>query len=80
MSGERPEDLYQRLKQLEATVRGLTQELVESTERIRELEAALEEQQTERDDHTPDLVDEQQSPEESHSKEAEETEDDIIVA
>lgn len=80
MPGERPEDLYQRLKQLEATVRGLTQELVESTERIRELEAALEEQQqSDREEHAPDLVDEQ-PPEESHSKEAEETEDDIIVA
>lgn len=32
-----------RLNELEATVRGLTQELVEANERIRHLEAALDE-------------------------------------
>lgn len=79
MSGDRPEDLYQRLKQLEATVRGLTQELVESTERIRELEAALEEQET-NDAENPTQPIPDQGDEQTNSQEAEETEDDIIVA
>lgn len=35
---ERVEDLEQRVKELEATVRGLTEELVEANERIRQLE------------------------------------------
>ena len=36
------DDLRQRVDELEATVRGLTQELVEATERIRQLEDAEE--------------------------------------
>ena len=35
-------DLRARVSELEATVSGLTQELVEATERIRQLEAAAE--------------------------------------
>jgi len=37
-------DLRTRIGELEATVSGLTQELVEANERIRTLEAALEEE------------------------------------
>lgn len=37
-------DVAARLTELEATVRGLTQELVSAEERIRQLEAALEEE------------------------------------
>lgn len=39
----RVEDLESRVEELEATVRGLTEELVESNERIRELEARHDE-------------------------------------
>ncbi|ADJ15994.1 DUF7518 family protein [Halalkalicoccus jeotgali] len=39
----RVEDLESRLRELEATVRGLTEELVETNERLRELEATHEE-------------------------------------
>jgi chromosome segregation ATPase len=37
-----PEELRQRVDELESTIRGLTQELVEANERIRQLEAELE--------------------------------------
>jgi hypothetical protein len=40
----RVEDLETRVQELEATVRGLTEELVESNERIRELEARHDEE------------------------------------
>lgn len=40
-------DLRTRIGELEATVRGLTQELVDANERIRHLEAALEDEGTE---------------------------------
>jgi predicted nucleic acid-binding Zn-ribbon protein len=40
----RVEDLETRVQELEATVRGLTEELVESNERIRELEAHHDEE------------------------------------
>jgi|GEM_PF-936877 len=36
--GSDTEDLEQRVAELEATVRGLTEELVDATERVRELE------------------------------------------
>jgi predicted nucleic acid-binding Zn-ribbon protein len=39
---ERVEALEQRVEELEATVRGLTEELVDATERVRELEADLD--------------------------------------
>ena len=40
--GRNQTDMQTRLGELEATVRGLTQELVEANERIRQLEAAVE--------------------------------------
>lgn len=43
MPGDHSRDVTARLTELEATVRGLTQELVSANERIRQLEAALEE-------------------------------------
>jgi predicted nucleic acid-binding Zn-ribbon protein len=39
---ERVEALEQRVEELEATVRGLTEELVDATERVRELEDELD--------------------------------------
>lgn len=42
MTGDGHRDQAARLAELEATVRGLTQELVSCEERIRELEAAVE--------------------------------------
>lgn len=42
MSNEEDRAVAARLTELEATVRGLTQELVSAEERIRQLEAALE--------------------------------------
>jgi hypothetical protein len=42
MTGDGNRDLTARLAELEATVRGLTQELVSAEERIRQLEAELE--------------------------------------
>ncbi|MFB6269694.1 MAG: hypothetical protein ABEH83_07105 [Halobacterium sp.] len=39
---ERVDDLEQRVEELEATVRGLTEELVDASERIRTLEAELD--------------------------------------
>ena len=42
MSNDRPEDVPRRLAELEATVSGLTQELVEANERLRQLEASLD--------------------------------------
>lgn len=43
MSRNRPEEMLERLNELEATVRGLTNELVEANDRIRELEAQVTE-------------------------------------
>lgn len=40
-SGNRVEELENRVAELEATVQGLTEELVEANDRIRQLEAAL---------------------------------------
>ncbi|MDL5361724.1 hypothetical protein [Halalkalicoccus sp. NIPERK01] len=42
----RVEDLESRVQELEATVRGLTEELVEANERIRVLESQHEEETT----------------------------------
>ena len=42
MTGDENRDVTGRLAELEATVRGLTQELVSCEERIRQLESALE--------------------------------------
>ncbi|MFB6119851.1 MAG: chromosome segregation protein SMC [Halobacteriaceae archaeon] len=39
---ERVEELESKVAELEATVRGLTEELVDATERIRQLEAATD--------------------------------------
>ncbi len=44
MCGNRVEELESRVKELEASVEGLTDELVESKVRIRELESALDEE------------------------------------
>lgn len=42
MTGDEDRDATARLAELEATVRGLTQELVSCEDRIRQLEAAIE--------------------------------------
>jgi uncharacterized membrane protein len=49
MTGDQDRDLTARLTELEATVRGLTQELVSAEERIRQLEAAVDETPAETD-------------------------------
>lgn len=49
MTGEQDRDLTARLAELEATVRGLTQELVSAEERIRQLEAAVDDTAAETD-------------------------------
>jgi|GEM_PF-2721345 len=47
--GRNQHDVQTRLGELEATVSGLTQELVEANERIRQLEAAVEGESVEGD-------------------------------
>lgn len=41
-NGNRVEELESKVSELEATVRGLTEELVEANERLRQLEAAVD--------------------------------------
>jgi predicted nucleic acid-binding Zn-ribbon protein len=70
----RVEDLESRVEELEATVRGLTEELVESNERIRELEA---------DDEAASVEPREIGVETDRSEEKEQVDDavgDIIVA
>lgn len=82
------DDLHGRLNELEATVRGLTQELVEANERIRQLEDELdteaEPEYIEADDGGEDADSDTTKTDdepalESETDEATE-EDDIIVA
>ncbi len=82
------DDLHGRLNELEATVRGLTQELVEANERIRQLEDELdteaEPEYIEADDGGEDADSDTAKTDdepalESETDEATE-EDDIIVA
>ena len=78
-------ELEGKVDELQSTVRGLTEELVEANQRIRDLEDALEDQET---DDTPEI---DGDAEESKSGESQGTdteagesetriEDDIIVA
>jgi len=61
MPKNRVEDLEATVDELEATVRGLTEELVETKERVRILEAELEEERTA--DSSAESVDEMLTPE-----------------
>ena len=82
----RDQDASARLRELEATVRGLTQELVSTNERLRQLEAALEEDGTATDGGaTRATRDEDQAETETATEEATTDggsgdRDDIIVA
>ncbi|MDZ7701871.1 MAG: hypothetical protein U5J98_07275 [Halobacteriales archaeon] len=86
MNDDQDRDLQARLAELEATVRGLTQELVSAEERIRQLEAALEEEEAVEDAEpaTKASVEEREPESEAPSEEAAEGNgadlDDIIVA
>jgi len=81
MSGNRPAELAQRIDELEATVRGLTQELVEANERIRVLEEQMEAAESaDRPISTEDGETNEEKTTDGEEEEAEETEDDIIVA
>ncbi|NIB98723.1 hypothetical protein [Halobacterium sp. R2-5] len=88
------DELEQRVEELEATVRGLTEELVDASERIRTLEAELDEPPSteelreareggviEPDDDTEEGADEATKPVEGEADDNEESGlDDIIVA
>lgn len=71
----RVEDLETRVEELEATVRGLTEELVEANERIRDLESRHE---TEADVEGREVGVETDRDEQDGSKD--DAADDIIVA
>jgi predicted nucleic acid-binding Zn-ribbon protein len=73
----RVEELESRVKELEATVRGLTEELVEANERIRALESELED---EADVEPEEIGVESHTPEQEEPKEEVASTDDIIVA
>ena len=72
------ENLRRRVDQLEATVNGLTQELVEANERLRQLEAD-ESGDSEADKPMPPTDEESNEATETATEE-QEPEDDIIVA
>ena len=84
MSGDQERDLKARMAELEATVRGLTQELVSTEERIRELEAKHEDAEVETDERATKASEE--AAESNGSAPPEEADgdgtdlDDIIVA
>jgi predicted nucleic acid-binding Zn-ribbon protein len=73
----RVEELESRVEVLEATVRGLTEELVEANERIRALESELED---EADVEPEEIGVESHTPEQEEPKEEVASTDDIIVA
>ena len=85
--GNRVEELEERVRELEATVDGLTDELIECKVRIRELENAVdgdiglpgfEEEPPEEDPDEPETADTDKT--EGSEGEDEESETDIIVA
>jgi len=64
---DRVDDLEDRVAELEATVRGLTEELVDASERIRTLEAEL--------DRTPSTAELREAREEEQVEPADETDE-----
>ncbi|MHB9288465.1 bZIP transcription factor [Halobacteriales archaeon Cl-PHB] len=89
MCGNRVEELEARVKELEASVEGLTDELVECKVRIRELEGAVDEdigfatEQPAADLETPDVTesaDTTKSEAPNEEDKAEDSSTDIIVA
>jgi len=94
--GADTEALEQRVKELEATVRGLTEELVDATERIRQLEeehglhepaeraaterARAQEQREAAAEAAAEEAKAEAEPEESESEDDDGLGDDIIVA
>lgn len=81
MTTDRPEDLRRRVDELEATVQGLTQEWVEANERIRQLEAALDELSEKELNATNGGLASKKSPASDDAEEEKEPDlDDIIVA
>lgn len=84
-SGNRVEDLESRVKQLEASVTGLTDELVECKERLRALEDAVDpemdiiEGQPTRED-TDEESDTSKSAQENGEESTDSDTDEIIVA
>ncbi|MFC5970688.1 bZIP transcription factor [Halomarina salina] len=87
-SGNRVEELESRVKQLEASVTGLTDELVECKERLRALEDEVDpemdiiEGQTTRDgsETATDVTDTSNSAEENQEESTDSDTDEIIVA
>lgn len=80
MPTERRDELRQRLDEMEATVRGLTQELVEANERIRQLEEHVEEQPATKPMPSDAKSGASDESEDDTQPEDLEEEDDIIVA
>ena len=88
MCGNRVEELESRVKELEASVEGLTDELVECKVRLRELENAVDDDLGFVPESSESGVEESESPEaeatktEGHESEdnTEEMDSDIIVA
>jgi uncharacterized coiled-coil protein SlyX len=90
MCGNRVEELEEQVNQLQATVDGLTDELVECKVRIRELENAVDDdngfspddQESATEDPAPEPAEEvtTEEPDASDDEEQTESESDIIIA
>lgn len=95
MCGNRVEELETRVQELEASVEGLTDELVECKVRLRELESAVDDElgfvpetsgeksaavETAKPDKSPDTAEATKSEARDGEDNTEETDDDIIIA
>ncbi|MGA9400300.1 DUF7518 family protein [Haladaptatus sp.] len=72
--------LESRMEELEATIRGLTEELVDANQRIRELEQAREAEQEESSQAEEAKSDESKDETDNEESSGSESGDDIIVA
>jgi archaellum component FlaC len=77
MTGDHDRDLTARMAELEATVRGLTQELVSAEERIRQLETELDDTATEGEPPAQDANPAASQSDHQETAEAVGTDDDI---
>jgi len=77
MTGDHNRDLTARVAELEATVRGLTQELVSAEERIRQLETELDDTATEGEPPAEDANPAASASDHHETPEAVGTDDDI---
>ncbi|MCO8253848.1 hypothetical protein NKF26_08560 [Haladaptatus sp. AB618] len=72
--------LESRMEELEATIRGLTEELVDANQRIRELEQAREAEEEESSQAEEAKSDESKDETDNEESSGSESGDDIIVA